>query len=370
MPMEIRTSERSSLKKCAQQWFWSQVEGLEPKHTANALWFGSAVHEALAQWYQPGTTRGREPAEVFLESLEGNRSIPVDSDEDQLKYVDARELGVAMLNNYRATYGLDEAWEVIATETTSAVLLPQRARTVFGVKLPRQPRAIRYNMTFDGVYRDTRTNEIWLMEHKTAAGIRVDHLPLDDQAGSYWAFASDVLRKRGVLKPGEEIAGIMYNFLRKALPDERPKNARGVYTNKPTKQHYLDALVGPKFAHVRQNMKVEELAAIAAAAGITVVGDESKNQPAPYFERVPVYRSRSERKKMLERIQDEAFFAQAYRDGNLPITKAPDRDRCSYCQFKEMCKLDESGDKHEVEVFKTTMYNVRNPYEVYGGKSA
>jgi len=49
----LRTSERRSFKRCPQQWAWAWRQGLRPNgFTANALWFGSGIHLALAERYE------------------------------------------------------------------------------------------------------------------------------------------------------------------------------------------------------------------------------------------------------------------------------------------------------------------------------
>jgi len=381
--LEMRTSERNSLKRCAQQWYWSSVEGLAPKRVATPLWFGSLVHDALAQWYGIGTTRGEHPAVYFDRALgDDDRQAAIFDPEDAeaaAEYVSARALGIDMLNRYVEHFGRDENWDVIATEEKFQVWIPRPAITLFGIKFLKVPRWLRYVGTWDGVYRDLSTGEIWLMEHKTAAGIRIDHLPLDDQAGSYWAFATIVLRKRGILGPNEEIAGIMYNFLRKAMADPRPVNAEGLRTNKPNKQHYLDALepfyelTGKETIATLEEL-VDDINAQHDGDGtwdkaLIVLGDVSKTQPPKFFERWPVYRSRGERAKMVRRIQDEAIFAEAYRKGDLPITKTTSKD-CSWCPFLRMCQLDEQGDDAAVAEFKENQFIVRNNYADHEKKSA
>lgn len=380
--LEMRTSERSSLKACAQQWYWSQVEGLAPKRAANPLWFGSAIHEGLAAWYQLGQLRGPHPTETFDKFLEGERAMIVTNNDEEAQYVDARKLGHDMLNRYIEFYGRDESWDVIATERPFRVNIARPAREVFGMTLPEKRNWLRYVGTWDGVYRDLETGEIWLMEHKTAASIVLSHLPLDDQAGSYWALATIVLRKAGILGPKEEIAGIMYNFLRKAPDDDRPRDSDGQYTNLPKKQHYVDQLLhhfGTSGADDGEmddweadlpKMTLATLQETAKVQGLQVLGEPSKSQPPAYFERHPVYRSRGERKNMIRRIQDEAFYAEGYRSGDLPITKAPDKMRCRWCPFERMCQLDESGDQYAVEEFKESQFIVRNPYAEHVKKSA
>jgi hypothetical protein len=365
--LEMRTSERRSLKTCVQKWYWSQVEGLVPNRAANPLWFGSAVHEGLADWYRPGLARGPHPAETFDRYLEGNRSVLVTDEDEEQDYVDARSLGKDMLVRYVDHYGMDETWEVIATERAFRVLMKRPAMQLFGRNRPALRDWLAYVGIWDGVFRDLLTGEIWLMEHKTAAGIRVDHLPLDDQAGSYWAVASDILREEGLLGPDEHIAGIRYNFLRKAMADLRPQNERGEYTNLPKKEHYLAALQDD--FEVSEKTTLGQLQATAEQAGVVVLGEVSKSQPPAFFERFDVYRSLGERETMLRRIVDEAVFAEAYRRGWLPITKAPSRE-CGWCQFNRMCQLDEQGDQLSVEEFKESQFTVRDPYAEHQKKSA
>lgn len=361
--LEMRTSERGDLKRCVQKWYWGQVEGLVSKRPANPLWFGSAVHEALAAWYLPGLERGPHPVETFTKVLEGDRRMIVTNDEQELEYQDARQLGIDMMTRYVEKYGEDSDMFFIATEQKGSVLLARPEVKIFDTTQARQAKWLRYRFTFDGVFRKLSTDELWLAEHKTAASIRVDHLPLDDQAGSYWALAGGKLRKMGVVKEDETIAGIEYNFLRKAVSDNRPINAAGKYTNKPKKEHYLDAAI--KFDGDLMKLTLIELEQLAEIQKIQVFGDASAVQPGPYFERFEVYRSRGERATQIKRIQEEAIFAEAYRQGWLPITKSPDKQWCNWCPFHTMCITHEQGDMFSVEEMKQSMYALRDPYEAY-----
>lgn len=377
--LQMRTSERRDLKSCAQKWWWGNVEGLRPNTTPNPLWLGTAVHEALAGWYLPGTERGSHPAETFAQILDGDRKTLVTNEDEEKEWVDSRELGVDMLTRYIEFYGLEPNKFIIATEQEFQVILPRPAVSLFGIETPEVRRWLRYVGTFDGVYRDLDTNEIWLDETKTAASIWHDHLPLDDQAGSYWAVATTILRKKGVLGKNENIAGIMYNFLRKAMGDTRPQNEDGLRMNKPTtKQHYIDAI--EEEASRRDLDEIEmpltgketmaRLQEMCELEGIEAHGDVSASQPPPYFERFPVYRSKGERATMIRRIQDEAIFSEAYREGWLPVTKSPDMMKCRMCSFRRMCELDEQGDAQSVEEFKAAAFHHEEPYAAHTRKSA
>lgn len=373
--LEMRTSERRDLRSCVQKWYWSQVEGLAPNRPANALWFGSAIHEGLAGWYQEGVKRGPHPAETFLTHLDGERSMIVTDEEGERAYIDARELGVDMLTRYVEHWGQDERYSFLATERAFRVNISRPEVLMFGKTLPAIKRWMTYVGIWDGVYRDLETDEVWIIEHKSAASIRFDHLPLDDQAGTYPAVATPVLRRAGILRPDEEIAGIHYNFLRKAARDERPVNAEGQRTNKPTKQHFLDALA--PYYELTGKEKVDDLEDLVidvnrdhGEGSLVVFGDVSASQPPAFFERFPVYRSRAEQKRMIQRVKVEGMFNEAYRSGDLPITKNPDRDRCGFCQFKVICQMDEAGDQLSVEEMKEALYHVRDPYAEHIVKSA
>lgn len=363
--LEMRTSERGDLGRCAQKWAWRHIEGLEPNRAANPLWFGTAVHEALAGWYLEGLKRGPHPVETFENFLDGERTMLITNEEEEQEYVDARALGVDMLTRYIEQYGMDESWFVIATEMKGKVVLPRPEMKIFGRTRPAVARWLRYHFTWDGVYRDLEDGRIKLMEHKTAAAIIVNHLPLDNQAGSYHAVANETLRKLGVLKDDEEIVAINYNFLRKAMADQRPRNADGYYTNKPVKAHYIEA-IGDGLTGKETLARLEE---IATELDLVVLGDVSKSQPPLYFERHEVYKTRAEREKQIARIQDEAVFSEAYRKGFLPIVKSPSRD-CGWCPFSKLCEMDESGDEDAVEVIKETGFHVSSPYQTYQTKSA
>jgi hypothetical protein len=355
----IRTSERRSFKRCPQAWWWGWRMGLVPVGSiSDALWFGTGVHIALAAWYcGPGKKRGPEPAETFAAWAVGeirhiktsNRFGNAAEALIEEKLVPAQLLGTTLLECYLKEYGRDEHMFVIRPEYSGQINIadPDFADQILAI----------YAFTYDLVYRDLDDGRILLEEHKTARAIVTSHLKLDDQAGSYWAIADQQLRAEGVLKAKERIRGIEYNFIRKAMPDERPRNAEGYYTNKPTKADYLAAM--KSHPDVRVNMKVEELADLAESRGIPVFGEISKLQPKPLFHREFVKRTAAERATQIRRIQNEALVMDAFRTGELPIIKNTTRE-CNFCQFNGLCELDEGG--HDTSDYMRAIYRRKDPY--------
>lgn len=361
----ITTSERTAFKRCPQRWWWQYREGLTPRTISDAFWFGIAIHLGLAEFYQLGYKRKpKAMLDVFIDFVDNDdmsrmiRTRP-DGTEDTEKYVAAKELGIGMLKNYIVHYGKDRDWDVIFTEHPFQIIIPHPDDSKRDIAL--------FTSTFDGVYRDRNTGKIWLMEHKTAAAITTSHLAMDDQGGAYWAVATQVLRSVGILGPKEVIAGIMYNFLRKALPDERPRDAQGYATNKPTKDHYIAALTE---ADVAFNPKatIDVLAEAARLSRVTVLGERSKSQPAPLFHREPVMRTQRQRRRQIFNIANEAKAMELMKDGIVQPYKTPTRD-CPGCPFYNMCELDDLG--ADVDEFRDAMFVVMDPYDRYRGlKSA
>lgn len=358
----LRTSERSTFGECPQKWWWAWRQGLRPRGLPKTpLWFGTNVHLALAEWYcGPGKRRGPHPAETWerISSEVVDTVKQRDPTDDELaSYIDAYELGLAMLDGYVKQYGKDEHMLIIHPEQTFSLDVPwpgSERQKLYEVDPEAAEMLVRYVGTYDLVWRHAETGQIGLEEHKTAAAIFTGHLPLDKQAGSYWAVATRTLRKQGLIGPKESLKFIEYNFLRKSMPDLRPRDSEGYCCNKPTKQDYIDAGIGDKGTPVKQ---MQELAEVQS---ITVLGKRSKVQPKPLFERHRVVRTPGEQASQLRAIQDEAVHMQAMRDGLLPVVKHPSRD-CSWkCDFYQMCMLHESGANWED--YRSAMFRREDPY--------
>lgn len=349
----IRTSERRSFKTCPQQWKWSYRQGLVFRRSRpDARWFGTGVHLALAERYKyPGLRRGRDVLKVWRDYVGDETAYARQNAKDEgppdEEWAKAGALGEAMLGGYLDRYGMDERWHVVSTEQRFEVRIPHPTSGEIGWI---------YNGTFDGVRRDLENaDQLWLWENKTAAQIKTGHLWGDDQAGSYWAIAPEWLAGQGIKFSGK-FEGIMYDFLRKAKPTAEDKlDADGVKRNKPTKAHYIAALNLPE----DYKMTLAGLEIAAANAHVVVLGDVSKVQPTPLFLREEVWRTRPERRKQIEHIQNEGLAMDAMRTGTLPIYKNHG-DQCGYCDFRDMCQLHEQGS--DWKQFRDAMFTVRDPY--------
>lgn len=352
--VHIRTSERRHFHRCILRWKWTILDGLVTKSPSHALWFGSGIHEALAHYYAPGLKRNKDFVEVWEDWCDNGSGDGMYQKVEDLgdKFVESRELGIAMLLGHAARWGeYDAKLDFIQSEMPFQVMIPLDDGT-----------KVEYDGTFDGVFIDKNDrNKIKLLENKTAKAIQTKHLSLDPQAGAYWAIAYTILKKRGVLKTNQNIAGIMYNFLRKSMPDGKLRNKDGYAVNKPTKAQYVAQLMKNKGDEFRlSRLKIDDLVKVAEERGIEVYGDISKVQPSPLFVREFVKRTPRERTSEIQGIKDDALHMNAVREGLLPVTKNPTND-CSWdCSFFEMCELYQQ--QSDWEQFRDSVYVVADPY--------
>lgn len=356
LPM-LRTSERSTLKTCEWRWDLEFNQLRKPHVSMPALRFGTLVHKALADYYVPGIKRGEHPAIAFerhyAEEIKINAErfgAKVKDIEGDEKWVSALELGVGMMNNYVDEYGADDRYEVIVTEVPFETIVYWPPRTKLQRDYP-QP-WFQYVGVMDGVWRRRSDKTLWIPDHKTTAGIgdsKLNYLVMDDQAGSYWSFGVDWLVKQELLGKNPKIAGMLYNFLRKALPDERPSriiNGKRMYLNKPTKAN-------PQ-------------------------GDVSLKQPSPYFLRQPIFRGEYDREQVRQRAMADYAYIESLRDDHStglpmfpkqPIRKNPGMFTCPSCWARDACELHETGADWVSFVKETTReWDPYAEHEVYGGR--
>lgn len=313
----VRSGERMDYKRCQKKWYWAWRRGLVPKaKTFGALDLGAWMHVALAAWYAPGQKRNGSLNEHFRRAalaaiVEAQNAGAPDYIVEKAEELHA--LGELMAEAYEQHYGTDDGVHVLQAE------IPLEFTFKDGVVHKLKP---------DLVYMDS-FGHVWLMEHKTAKSIQTGHLVIDDQARPYGAMAELVLRKLGLIKHDQQFRGIMYNFLRKALTDQRPQNAEGKYLNKD--------------------------------------GAVSKSQPPPYFVRKPITMTNKARQRTLIRLhnetQDISVKTLALRHKELSpkhLQKTPHKSCERFCQFFTMCVAEEEGS--DIRDMERLMYTRRNPY--------
>jgi len=359
----LRTSERSDWRRCPWLWEVTWRRGLRTRKTPVWAWFGTAIHAALEVYYPPGIKRGKlaDVLVAFHESADGetgriwteNQGHLEDDFEEQV--VDAKVLGEAMLRGYVEHYGGDRQWEVIHTEQPFQINVPHPQT---GESM------VVYAGTWDSLMRNRRTKDFWIWDHKTRKSFpsegRWQFYNINDQAGSYLWVAPEVLKFLGVFKKTDKIEGLVFNALRKHLPDTRPINPEtGKATNNPTKDHYLEAFEKAGIELPRKVL-VKDLATMAKSAGLRVYGEPSARQPVELFHREEVFRDHHERVTQAKRVQAEAKIMSLMRSGKLDVYKVP-TEECTRCPIFDYCEMNEQNPE-AAEDFAKTMYRRTDPY--------
>lgn len=361
--LSVRTSERSTWKRCRQQWAYAYLELLKPKTEAPALRFGGLIHKALELRYPPGVKRGPHPAKTFAkifdaELLDAEEKWGFrDADGD---WANAKELGVSMMEAYVDEFGKDERYKVLASEMTFRVpvLNPKTGKPAFY-----------YVGTIDGLWEDRQDKAKLLNDYKTTKNNPedLDYLALDDQADAYWTWGVDFLREQGILKPKDKLKGMIYTYLRKGRPDTRPKNADGHALNKPKKPALVAAM--DNLGLETKGLTVDQLIAELESNGVAAdqLGEVSLEQRPPLFHREKVFRSDVEREFARPMAYAEASEMHKARHGKMDIYMnpggAPPMNNCRFCGFKELCEIKKIGGDVDAMI-KATM-KTWDPYDAH-----
>ena len=352
IPM-LRTSERNDFKRCPWLWQETWLKGYGTRRVPTWAWFGTAIHAALEVRYPIGIKRGKigDVLDAF-ETAVGEETGRIWQDTnailDEQEVVDAKELGRAMLIGYVDHFGDDTEWEVIHTEQPFQINVPH----------PTKPGKfiVVYAGTWDALWRNRKTKEFWIVDHKTRKAFPVNwtFYEINDQAGSYLWVAPEVLRHLGVFGKKDRIEGLIFNALKKKMPDNRPRNADGLCTNKPKKEHYQSVLDEAEIPYATRDTIATLNRLVEENSLGPVLGDVSAVQPGDLFHREEIYRSPQERVKQARRVQQEALWMNRIRQGKAEAFKTPTED-CVRCKIYEYCQVDEQNTNEGKEIRDTIL---------------
>lgn len=319
------------------KWEWGYNLRHSTPQPKGALTFGTMCHSALELWYPPGRERGIHPAETFARIYDEQPDVFSQWDEEGNR-VPARDLGIAMMNGYVEQYGEDKTIEILQPEIPMQIDILDRNG--------------KYLCTFvckgDAAYRDLRTGRVGFLEHKTAKAVPEEvfvNTGYGDAALAYYWAAELWFKEQGWLEAGEHVDHVRFNWLKKALPDSRPRNESGHYLNKPGK----DALAAAcEAAGLPTKGTIAALSERLVACGYTEfdieqLGEVSKVQTGSLFSRFQMDFGPGQLARINERLRHEAYMMAQARAGKIPILKNPTKDCAWKCEFKNACELHEMG---------------------------
>jgi len=320
----IRPSERGDFLECPWKWHKSWIEGLTGQRVPTWAWFGGAIHKGLEVRYPVGRKRGHpvDVIDAFKEAVdnEERRVYTMGGELDEEEVVDGIELGVAMLKGYMKFYGQDRHWQIVHSEQTFQIDVPNprsRSEQIIAILCG----------TWDMVVWDLVDKCYRVVDHKTRRSFPKlwTFYDLNFQGGSYLWVAPEVLRHKGIFGPKDRLDGIIFNCLKKAMPDERPRDREGQCLNKD--------------------------------------GSVSLKQPGPLFYRHTSHRSPQERVRQARHVIAEAYHMHRILSGKAPLLKHP-TEQCPSCTFFEVCELDESDPAAAAHMARN-LYVRRDPYAAH-----
>lgn len=310
---EIHISDVRTFLDCRRKWDYTSTLrlGFEPPLLNMNLWLGRTMHEALARWYVE--KNARETLDYFewmcMNDVEAMINLHV-SDKYNDLMVSTMELGLAMLRHYIIWSRRNDKFEVIAVELTGRVLLPQPARTMVVGRL-------------DLVGED-RAGKVFVMDHKTAARLpNVQDVQIDTQALTYLFLAS-----QHPIVDGRPIDRFVFSYLHKKEPLVPRILKNG-------------ALSRAKLGQTSVEMYAKALHDAGQSwDAYPDVWLELNSKPNPYFARHIVRRS----KKALQlHMTDLSAIAMEMLAPVPNIYPSPDRFRCNWCEFRDVCRIQSEG---------------------------
>lgn len=387
----VRNSERGDFKQCPAKWNWRWNMGLVPKMPKyDARWFGTLWHLLWATVYKPPGKDGfvrsiAKPSEIhelwdeLVKNIHSSVSGVGYFDENMdYEFWEASKLGHFMIDGQLREWNLDPAWEVLMPEQRFSANVPfnrrqQEIPLAYWSQLgyPRGANSGGFIAKLAGTF------DLPILDHSSGKPVpmivdwkttnkrqTMKQWNKDDQMGTYISIATQFLRAKGYITKDMAVEYMTFSFARKAMPPDPEKvDDQGRIRNKPTKKHFVEALLNsPKSTFGMdelQSFSLSALQEIASEAELKVHGEVSKSQGSALFWRDIVRRNKANRLRQMARIADDVQAMAAVRAGLQPILKSPD-DHCNWCDYSDLCDIDEDGG--DTKGFIKDVFKVDDPY--------
>jgi hypothetical protein len=343
----VRGSEYSDFLNCRKKWLYSWIEGIEAKKPDAKLFFGTAFHKWLENYYNCGCNKLQADLETSVWINEQDTK-----DMDQIAIDDMMALMRGVAEHYHNTYGeTDKNFNIIATELE------------FLVKLDED---LYMTGTIDLVYEVD--GKIRFMDHKTVSSISMyeEKAVMDRQISRYWWALKMIAAGIGRVKDKENdvwvtsqalkdktIDGFDYNLIAKDFPKEPKVLKSGKLSTDKSQKTTLDLYI-KKMKELNQSVD-----------NYHDILDFLSTKPNQFNSRVDVKRSDAE--------LESAAWEFSYTSGDIhdvkmmitenpqsiePLTYRNITNNCMHmCQFKSICQT--AIDGGNVDMVKNLGYKKR-----------
>jgi hypothetical protein len=332
MELILRGSEYSDFLTCRKKWLYGWVEKITPKRPNNKLFFGTAFHKWLEEYYNQGCNK---LSADLVTSVWINEQDTSGMEQVELDELMALLKGVA--TNYDKKYhDNDSQWKILATELE------------FLIKLEDD---VYMTGTIDLVYEVD--GKIRFSDHKTVASISMyeEKSKMDRQISRYWWALKMIARGIGEVKnahgewvqmeslKGKEIDGFDYNLILKDMPKQPEVLKKGGLSKNKSQRTTYDLYLAKIYELGHDPLDYMEML------------DMLREKEDLFFKRVKVQRMDTE---LDSSAWEFLYTAGDIHDVKLMLTENPEREEtltyrsigehCSYmCQFKALCQTTIEG---------------------------
>lgn len=307
---QIHISDVRTFLSCRRQWNYSSPlrMGFEAVLPNMNLWMGRAVHEGLDFWYKHGGPRATLDFYDGWCAKEIDKRGNVGPKFEELMQ-ETRDLGWAMLRHYIMFSRMNDKFEVLSTEGTMAVRLPYIDNTAVVSRL-------------DLVGRD-KYGKLFIMDHKTTARVPRHKDVLNDNQAITYAY---ILMHQPIANG--DVPYFMFNWLWKKEPHLPRTLQNGKLSRAKLTQTTFEAY-GQAIREAGQSWDQ-----------YTDVLMELRSNPNRYFQRHQInYTKRA----LQNHARDLSLIASEMLSPMPSIYPAPDRFKCTWCDFRDACQLETAG---------------------------
>ena len=302
--MRIHVTDRQTFKTCRRKWKYESAEHLVPKAGSqydSPLWYGSAIHKCLAEYYQTG----QAPVQTWLALTQG---LPIPKP--------TQALAEWQLSEYEAFAAETDNWEVLKVETEMATRIPGTRVHLVG--------------TLDLLVK--QAGKLWIVDHKTLSQLPTESsLELDDQMTAYMWLCH---------QHGYPVAGAIYNVLRKKLPTVPKLLANGALSRDKS----IDTTTDVYYREIVKNgLNPDDYSDIL---------EHLAQKENTFFWRTRV------RRNVVELKEFERYLSAEGRDmTTCKMVPYPNPSwECGWCDFRLLCKCENEGG--DVEHLKNAFFRV------------
>lgn len=368
---DIHITDLNAFTGCRRRWDWQSTlrRGLQKAVVPEPLFTGLAVHIGLDAYHTCHGCVGAatEAAEQWMhkriDAVSKRTGAMWDDERDMVNK--SHKLSIRMLQHYDMWHRdnkLADRWEVIATEQlyTVPIPVPQSVLAQYGYSDRWRhgmylkggnwySRRIQLSGRFDGLIRERATDNIYLLEFKTARTLSNTRWVMRGLQGTAYVYAAQQMH--------ENVKGILYRVLRKKAPAMPKPLSRGGYSqakNQDTSfryfKYYLDMEAedeerDPKELY-HENEKILRIL---------------HGQPERFFLERKIAKSPELINSAMETIYRVGM---QMIDSRTSIFANPGWSTCAGCPFQDPCDLVELGYNDQAEDVLAAEYAPRKYWEV------